>query len=818
MAGESGVPDGGASAAPEVLALAKVVSRLRAEVVDLEGLASMTAVVERAKGVLMAREGVTADTANRLLLERAAEHRRSLLEECWLTLGRASGAGPTAPPVQPGPGAGAGPGVPPEPAPSPFDTGRYVVADGGRPTGHRTVLAALARSLADARTPIETARRLYEALADAEDVGAVMIYSVTTAGSLKLIGHAGVEDAMAEQWSHVPPLSGIAAMEAIGAREAVWLEDPDLDAARYVLIGEPPERWPSRAWLPVPGGGAATAVVGFFRTRRGPFTAGTRTLLRRAVRLCGGLLHEGEAPQGSLPLHADVEAIQTIFDAMSGPVVLLSPLRGRTGEVEDYRIDAASPQSVDVAGRHGKELVGRRVLETYPTVAGTALWEGYLDALTLGTVYEGEPFLYEDVSAGVPERSTYSVRANRLGERLVVTWIRHDTTDRETRRLDDLQRLGNLGWASWNLLTDTITWSDQVYAVFGRDPALGPMRLEELPEHLLAEDLPALGAAVRRLLGDGTAIDQYFRIAAPDGLRYLRIVAEAQRDADGSPLEVHGFFQDLTALRAAEMALRESERANLVQRGTLKAERVLGARLQDTLLPMPEQSLELAGLRVDVAYLPADSGLNVGGDWYSAIELPDKSALFVVGDVAGHGLAAVGTMAQLRFTAKGMTITGSPLPDVLARLNALLLHTATDTHSATATMVMGRYQPWDHRLTWVRAGHLPPLLIRDGEATFLPQPRGTLLGAAFGSSYGQEVTDLLPGDHLLFYTDGLVEEPGEDIGVGLAQLAATALRLVREGRSGALATALAGLRQGHRDDICVLEIYVPPRPDPTGPA
>ncbi|KQX51014.1 MULTISPECIES: SpoIIE family protein phosphatase [unclassified Streptomyces] len=809
MEGDFVLPGDGPSAAPEVLALAKIVSRLRAEVVDLEKLSSVTAVVERARGVVMAREDVTPDAAHQLLLDRAAERGRTLLEECWITLGR-TGARPVTPPSRTVPRTA--PAGAREPAPGLGDARRRAATDGARPAEHHALLAALARDLADARTPGEIAQRLRAVLSDAEDIEGVMVYTVATAGSLKLIGHAGIGDAMAEQWNHIPPLSGIAAMEAIATRRAVWLEDLESDATRYLLIGDPPERWPSRAWIPVPGNGAVKAVVGLLRNRPGAFGTGTRALLRRAVRLCGGPLQADRGPRDDEPFPADVAAVQTIFDALSGPAVLLTPLRSRTGEVEDFRIDAAAPQSLDLAGRRGKQLVGRRVLETYPTIAGTALWAGYLDTLTTGEVYEGEPFVHEEVTAGVPQRSVYSVRASGLGGRLVVSWIRHDTTEREARRLDDLQRLGNLGWANWNLMTDTITWSDQVYTIFDRDPAQGPVRLEELPRHLLAEDLPQLGEAVQRLLGGGVAIDQYFRIATRHGVRHLRIVAEAQRDADGTPLEVHGFFQDLTAQRAAELALRESERANLVQRGVLKAERALGARLQDTLLPIPEQSIELAGLRVDVAYVPVDSGLNVGGDWYSAIELPDKSALFVVGDVAGHGLAAVGTMAMLRFTAKGMTVTGSPLPDVLGRLNTLLLHTASGTASSTATVVMARYQPWDHRLTWVRAGHLPPLLIRDGAATFVPQPEGVLLGAAFECTYGQDVIDLLPGDRLLFYTDGLVEEPGEDIEAGLAHLATTAGRLARHDRTGTLAKALADLRPGNRDDICVVEIHVPDAP------
>ncbi|MFJ1569231.1 SpoIIE family protein phosphatase [Streptomyces erythrochromogenes] len=798
-------PDEGASS--EVLALAKVVARLRSEIADLEGVAASTAVLERAKGVLMAQTGISADAAYERLLERAAQRGRTLMEECWLALGRIRpGVTPAVPLPPPAPAEGSQ--RPPGPA-----VGTAVSADGPPDEdGLRPLLPRIAECLAEAGDEGDVAEMLRAVLAEAVGVDAVMIYTVTAAGSLELTGHAGVDHELADQWSHVPPLSGVAALEAIAARHPVWLEDPVQDARRYLLIGNPPERWPSRAWIPVPSDGIARAAVGFLRTRPGPFDPDTRTLLRRAVRLCGALLRAYGRPddggaEGAVAPDA-VAHLQRILDVLSGPAVLLTPLRSATGEIEDYRIDAAAPESVDVAGRRGKELIGRKVLETYPTVAGTALWEGYRDTLATGAVYEGEPFRYQEVGAGFPQESVYSVRATRLGERLVVSWIRHDTNEREIRRLADMQRLGNLGWAGWNLTTDRVVWSDQVYAIFDRDAALGPIGLEELPRYVLPDDQPGIGAAVRRLLRLGHAVNQSFRITTADGVRHLRIVVESQTDANGTPVEVHGFFQDVTALRDAELALRESERAVLVQRGMLQAERALAARLQATLLPIPEQSLELAGLCVGVACTPADSGVNVGGDWYSAIELTDKSALFVVGDVAGHGLAAVGTMAQLRFTAKGMAITGSALIDVLRRLNNLLLHTDSEP-SATATMVIGRYEPEDRRLTWARAGHLPPLLLRGGRATFLPQPDGCLLGAARDSAYGQAVIDLLPGDRLLLYTDGLVEEPGEDIDLGLDRLAKDALGLLREGADEELARTLAGRRLANRDDICVLDIHVP---------
>lgn len=790
----------GEGTAPETLALAKVVSRLRAEVEDLEAGAALAAVLERAKGVVMAQEGLPADEAYELLQRRAEEHRRTLAEECRRTL-----AGAGRPPFR-------GTAEPRRaPAGAVFRTGGYA-AGGTSAAGRSALPGRLARALATTSGPAEVARLLRTALGDAARVDAVMIYTRVPAGSLELTGHAGIDGITVQQWRHIPPLGGVAALEALTYERPVWLESQDPASDGYLRIGDRPERWPSRAWIPAPGNPATTAV-GFFRAEPGPFDHRTRNLLLRVVRLCGGALGTPPAARGALPVEEDVATVQQILDVLSGPAVFLTPVRAADGSVEDFRIDAAAAESVDIAGRKGKELVGRSVLETYPTVAGTPLWDGYLDALATGTVYEGLPFTYEEVAAGVPRHSVYSVRASRLGDRLVVSWIRRDTSDLEARRLADLQRLGNLGWASWNLVTDTVIWSDQVYTVFRRDPALGPMTLEELPSHVVPDDLAGLGRAVQELLEGGAGMDQAFRITTPDGVRHLRIVAEAGNDTDGTPVEVHGFVQDVTTQRDTEIALRESERANLVQRGMLRAERSLAARLQETLLPIPEQSLELAGLRVDVAYLPADAGVNVGGDWYSAIPLPDGCALFVVGDVAGHGLGAVGTMAQLRFTAKGMAVTGSALPDVLGRLNALLLHTAAEpSGAATATMVMARYRPEGHRLSWVRAGHLPPLLVRDGRARFLPQPEGNLLGAAAGVAYGQEDIALLPGDHLLFYTDGLVEDPGVDIEEGLAALAASAARLVREGRADTLARTLAAGRTPHRDDICVLDVHLPPEP------
>ncbi|MFH9670815.1 SpoIIE family protein phosphatase [Streptomyces sp. NPDC017405] len=771
----------------ELAALAKVVARQRAELERLRDVAASSALLERAKGVLMAVTGCTPDAAHRDLVRRAEDGNRTLLEQCWLTLGALPpGQRPAAPPEPPAVGSwGRGPAGTGEPA---------------------AVLARLGRDLVRVGSPHELAGCLLDHLAAETDADAVMLYERLPEGGLGLIGHAGVDPTLAAQWRQIPPVAGVPALEALRAGEPYWLEDHERDSARHLLIGTPPQRWLTRAWLPVSAGDTARVALGVLRRRDARFTPRERELLRAVARLCAGRLRAFDASRDDAAEDTS-RTVQSVFDALPGAVLLLIPLRAAAGEVEDYRIVAATPDAVDVFGRTGRDMVGRHILESYPSVAGEPLWQGYLRALRTGVPFESEPFAYQDVIGELPVTATYTVRAAPLGEGLVVSWLRHDPAERQEQRLADVQRLGNLGWANWNLVTQEISWAEQTYAVLGLREDERPVRLERLPDLAVAEDTGPLAHAIAGLVTHGRPFDVPFRTETSEGVRHLRMVAEAVMASDGTPVEVHGFVQDLTAQRSAELALVESERAMLLQRGILQAERALAARLQHALLPQPGKPVRLAGLRVEVAYLPAQAGIHVGGDWFSAIELPDCDALFVVGDVAGHGLDAVATMAQLRFTAKGMVSTGSSLTGALARLNQLLLHSRDS--QTTATMVLARYDPGRQVLAWAQAGHLPPLLVRRGEARFLDRPGGILLGATGAPVYESLELRLEPGDRLLLYTDGLVERPGEGLDAGFDRLA-EAVRGHGSGESGSLDALLAAmLAAERRDDVCVLDIRLP---------
>ena len=95
------------------------------------------------------------------------------------------------------------------------------------------------------------------------------------------------------------------------------------------------------------------------------------------------------------------------------------------------------------------------------------------------------------------------------------------------------------------------------------------------------------------------------------------------------------------------------------------------------------------------------------------------------------------------------------------------------TSGVVGTVVCGLYNPDTHMLRWARAGHLPPVLVRGGTAAELPLPGGVLLGMDPDATYEEATQSQRPGDTLLLFTDGLIEQRGESIVDVLKEFVAT---------------------------------------------
>lgn len=191
--------------------------------------------------------------------------------------------------------------------------------------------------------------------------------------------------------------------------------------------------------------------------------------------------------------------------------------------------------------------------------------------------------------------------------------------------------------------------------------------------------------------------------------------------------------------------------------------------LQDHLLP--RSSPLLAGAEIYAQYLAATGGADIGGDFYDALEVAPGRIGFVIGDVEGHDREAAAIMGQLRSAVRALFDTNATLPGLLSALSA---GWARMGFSRTATVLLGTLEPSNGRTVLASAGHYPPLLVRDGPARYLPVPPNLPLGVGPLATVELWSGALDPGDVLLLYTDGALQERALGIDDAMASLAALA--------------------------------------------
>ena len=119
------------------------------------------------------------------------------------------------------------------------------------------------------------------------------------------------------------------------------------------------------------------------------------------------------------------------------------------------------------------------------------------------------------------------------------------------------QRLSLTGTLSWRVATEDITWSDQLYHIFGVTPGTH-LTLELIGSRIHPEDLPAFADMIGRAFSDGTDFEYEHRLLMPDNsIKHLHVVAHATRDHDGR-VEYLGAVQDVTERRLADEALEKA--------------------------------------------------------------------------------------------------------------------------------------------------------------------------------------------------------------------------------------------------------------------
>jgi phosphoserine phosphatase RsbU/P len=313
----------------------------------------------------------------------------------------------------------------------------------------------------------------------------------------------------------------------------------------------------------------------------------------------------------------------------------------------------------------------------------------------------------------------------------------------------------------------------------GTPPALQALSYERMladaGEALLSSlDLEATLQTAARVavpaMADWCAVELF----APTGDASPAMVAHGDAAAGGSgrarivvPLDVHGrtigtmtlaFDEQREALDHANRALatqlagrvtyaienarRYGERAQMVS--------TLRASLAPAALP------DLDGWRLAASYRPAAAEAGVGGDFYAVSHTAAGFAL-ALGDVTGHGVDAAPPTARARHALMAAArLTSSPAAAV-ALLNDIIVDDQAGTELLTVTCAHVEEMPLGARVRLTCAGHPLPLLVRRGHEPIAVGAHEPLIGALGDYVWHETEIELVPGDTLLFYSDGVTD-------------------------------------------------------------
>lgn len=243
---------------------------------------------------------------------------------------------------------------------------------------------------------------------------------------------------------------------------------------------------------------------------------------------------------------------------------------------------------------------------------------------------------------------------------------------------------------------------------------------------------------------------QEYRLVARDGVvHWIDDRTILRLDDDGRVTHHEGILTDITARKAAEQ--RESE----IRERDLRTAREVQRHLLPNAMPAVSE------LDVDSLYIPSR---HIGGDYYDFFEVAPRRWAFVVADVSGKGASAALVMAACR-TALRIEALRQPSPAALLRAVNRMIHPDMP-EGMFISMFYGILDLDAHQLTYSRAGHETPLLIRAaGGAVELLAPSGIAIGLDAGTLFDEALEEqsvqMLRGDLLVLYTDGITEAMNE---------------------------------------------------------
>jgi PAS domain S-box-containing protein len=275
-------------------------------------------------------------------------------------------------------------------------------------------------------------------------------------------------------------------------------------------------------------------------------------------------------------LRASEERFRVAAESMLDSLAILSPVRDGDGEIIDFRLRHVNDAYCALVGLERERVVGHRLGELFPPFPGSERFEVYRRVAMTGELCRTDELrLPAWAGASLAARVFDTVIAS-MGEELVVS--ARDITERKqaeeelaetTGLLERTQQISKTGGWEYDLATGKLTWTDEVYQIYGTERRYGPVELERAMSAFDPDSGPIMMAALDRLVADGKPADLEVRLIRADGQRiWVRVVGQAVIER-GRVVRVHGIIADVSDRRLVEEELRTLN-AELEQRVTAR--------------------------------------------------------------------------------------------------------------------------------------------------------------------------------------------------------------------------------------------------------
>ncbi len=286
---------------------------------------------------------------------------------------------------------------------------------------------------------------------------------------------------------------------------------------------------------------------------------------------------------------------------------------------------------------------------------------------------------------------------------------------------------------------------ERTEAALGARPELIQDRAEVMSR---VHSFPALRAARAPVSAGADLLMPVFSDDEVHGV--LRLAPKSTgREYDAEDLKFLTALAEQVAITANQFRVRherqESEYARDIQQGLL-----------------PREIPQIAGFTIAGAWQPART---VGGDYYDVFHLGDTQLALVVADVSGKGVPAALLMSNLQATVKAYAAVEPCPKDLCGNVNRAVCKSITP--GKFITFFYAVLDSAARRLSYTNAGHNPPVLVRQDGACLKLEANGAVLGIFPNGCYEQAAVELMPGDRLVMFTDGITEAAasnGEEFG------------------------------------------------------